>query len=320
MGFIDRLDPELVPMIEATPAEGFFDWRDLAATRAAIDQMLAALAAGIPDSPRVAREDRAVPGLEGAPAVPVRLYRPRDAIGALPCLVWIHGGGYVLGTLAMDDGSMQDIVETIGCVAVSVEYRLAPEHPFPAPLEDCYAALKWAFDHADEIGIDARRIAVGGASAGGGLAAGLVLLARDRGEIAVAFQLLFYPMLDDRNVTASSRSISDPRVWNREANLFGWRAYLGGEPGGDGTSPYASPTRATDLAGLPPAFIPVGTQDLFLDEDVEYALRLARAGVTVELHVYPGAFHASEWFLPTAALSRRMLADRNDALKRAFQP
>jgi acetyl esterase/lipase len=320
MDFVERLDPELAAVLQTLPAEGLSNWQDLPGTRAGFDQMLATLTADLHDSPNVSTEDRTVPGPVGAPKVVVRIYRPVGASGSLPCLFWIHGGGMVLGNIEMDEFNMQHVVEAVGCIAVSVEYRLAPEHPFPAPVEDCYAALKWTHAHADELGADRGRIAVGGASAGGGLAAGLVLLARDRGEVPVAFQWLIYPMLDDRNSTPSSHAISDPRVWNRESNLFGWRAYLGVEPASEGVSPYAAPARATDLSNLPPTYIPVGSQDLFLDEDADYALRLARAGVPVELQVYPGAFHGSELFAPAAALSQRMVTDRDRALKRALHP
>lgn len=320
MDFLDRLDPELAAVLETLPPEGLFSWQDLTATRVGLEQMFATMSADVPDSPTVVKQDRVAPGPDGAPEVSVRIYRPAQSVGPLPGLFWIHGGGMVLGSLAMDDHNVQHVVDAVGCVAVSVEYRLAPEHPFPAPIEDCYAALKWTHAQASDLGIDPRRIAVGGASAGGGLAAGLVLLARDRGEVPVAFQWLIYPMLDDRNMTAASHAITDPRVWNREANLFGWRAYLGTEPGSEGVSPYAAPARATDLSNLPPAYIPVGSQDLFLDESADYAMRLARAGVPVELHVYPGAFHGSELFAPGAAVSQRMIADRDQALKRAVHP
>jgi acetyl esterase/lipase len=320
MDFIATLDPELAAGLQSIPIPDPINWQDLPSTRAALGEMMAALTAGLQDSPNVVKEDRTVPGPEGAPEVPIRVYRPGEAAGPLPCLFWIHGGGMVLGTIEADDHPMQQLVETVGCVAVSVEYRLAPEHPFPAPLEDCYAALRWTHQHAAEIGADQSRIAVGGGSAGGGLAASLALLARDRGEVPLAFQWLIYPMLNDRNITPSSRAITDPRTWNRESNLNGWRAYLGVEPGSEGVSPYASPARAADLSDLPPAYIQVGSQDLFLDEDAEYAQRLARAGVPVELHVYPGAFHGSEALVPAAALSRRMLADRIEALRRALHP
>jgi acetyl esterase/lipase len=179
--------------------------------------------------------------------------------------------------------------------------------------------LCWTANHAGDLGIDPGRITVVGASAGGGLAAGLTLLARDRAEVAVAHQVLIYPMLDDRNVTASSQIVGTP-VWNRAANLLGWRAYLGREPGGDDVPAYAAPSRATDVTNLPPTFIGVGNLDVFRDEDIEYALRLLAAGVPTELHVYPGAVHGFEVIVPTAAVSQRCQSDLDDALARALAP
>lgn len=248
----------------------------------------------------------------------MRIYRPEDAQGSLPAVLWIHGGGMVLGNIDQDDLFCKAIAKDVDCTVVSVEYRLAPEHPDPAPLEDCYSTLRWLASNAVEIGADASRIVIGGASAGGGLAAGLALLARDRDEVNVAFQLLIYPMVDDRNITPSSQAITHPSVWNREANIAGWRAYLGGEIGADDVSPYAAPARASDLSGLPPAYLAVGELDLFLDEDIDYTQRLLQAGVSTELHVYPGAFHGSDMFVADSELSQRWVADRNDALKRAL--
>jgi acetyl esterase/lipase len=224
----------------------------------------------------------------------------------------------VLGDVAMSDDSCAAMAHELKIVVASVEYRLAPEHPFPAPLEDCYAGLAWLSACADERGVDRARIAIGGPSAGGGLAAGLALLARDRGEVPVRFQLLVYPMIDDRNATPSSRAITDPKVWNRHANEVGWNAYLAGRAGADDVSPYAAPARATDLAGLPPTYINVGDLDLFLDEDLAYARALMAAGVPVELHVYPGAFHGSNAFVSRSALSQRWTADERAALHRAL--
>ena len=264
----------------------------------------------------VTTADRKAPGPAGAPEVFVRIYQPTDRPATLPALLWIHGGGYVLGSVERDDLLAKHLARVGQCVVASVEYRLAPEHPFPAPVEDCYAALKWLSAHSAEFGVNKSRIAIGGASAGGGLAAGLALLARDRAEVEVAFQLLIYPMIDDRNIAPASATVPDAFVWSRENNRMGWRALLGREPGGADVSPYAAAARATDLRGLPPAYIPVGDLDLFLDENITYAQRLLAAGVPTELHVYPGAFHGFNGFVPGAEISRRFNGDRDNALKR----
>jgi acetyl esterase/lipase len=320
VGFTQRLDPELAAALREMPAERVMDWNDLPATRELVAQMFAQTNVGSPDSEKVLREDRMIPGPQGAPEVPIRVYRPAGDSGALSGLLWIPGGGYVMDTVEREDLVARHIVEEVGCVVICVQYRLAPEHPFPAPVEDCYAVLRWSAEGATDLGIDSDSLAVGGASAGGGLAAGLALLARDRGEFNVSFQLLVYPMIDDRNVTPSSYEITDTRVWNREANLFGWNSYLGGEAGGENVSHYAAATRATDLSHLPTVYIAVGTQDLLVDENVEYAQRLMREGVPTELHVYPGAFHGSDAAVPGASISQRFIADRDEALRSAFTP
>jgi acetyl esterase/lipase len=294
------------------------DLTKIPAARVKMNKMVATLLASLPAVEGVKVRDQLVPGLQGDPEVLIRIYRPNEQPQTLPALYWIHGGGYVMGDIEQDDRLMKQLVNRIGCVAVSVNYRLAPEHPFPAPVEDCYAGLKWLFAHAPELGVDPSRIAIGGASGGGGLAAGLALLVRDRGEMQVAFQLLIYPMIDDRNVTPASHAITDSRMWNREANRLGWRAYLGRDGGGADVSPYAAAARATDLTNLPPAYIPVGALDLFVDENIEYAQRLIQAGVPTELHVYPGAFHGFDLFAPSAKVSKQFKADRDSALKRAL--
>jgi acetyl esterase/lipase len=246
----------------------------------------------LPPFPDVDVTERHVPGPQGAPEVRVLVYLPKSAPRPLPALLWIHGGGYVLGSADQDDPQVKNIVDQIGCAAVSVDYRLAPETPHPGPVEDCYAALKWLQEHAAELGVDPGRIAIGGASAGGGLAAGLGLLARDRGEVPLAFQLLIYPMLDDRTVShPDPHPYTGEFIWTHDANRFGWTSLLGQEPGSEGVSPYAAAARAEHLAGLPPTYICVGALDLFLEEDMEYARRLIREGVPTELHVYPGAYH-----------------------------
>lgn len=216
MDLTQKMDADLVAVYQQIPEEGIINWEDLPGTRKMLAGLFEQVTADVPDSENVTKEDRRVPGPEeGAPEVPVRVYRPAENSGTLPGILWSHGGGYVIGSVEEDDFLCQHIAETVGCVVVSVGYRLAPEHPFPAPLEDCYAALKWMAGNAIELGIDPARIAIAGASSGGGLTAGLALLARDRGEVSVAFQTLVYPMIDDRNETPSSHSNAASRAWSR---------------------------------------------------------------------------------------------------------
>ena len=216
----------------------------------------------------------------------VRMHRPRAAAEKAPAVLWIHGGGYVWGSAAVNDRAVRRMSEELDVLVASVEYRLAPEHPYPAALDDCYAALRWLAGRDD---IDHERIVVAGKSAGGGLAAAVALRWIDAGLTRLAGQVLIYPMLDDR--TAQRSEISAARGWPPEDNRFGWRAYLGCQPGGNGVSPYAAPARRVDLSGLPPTWIGVGTEDLFHNEAVEYADRLRAAGVPTQLALVPGAYH-----------------------------
>jgi acetyl esterase/lipase len=318
MNFVEQLDPELKAVMERMPTDRTLDLTKISAARARMKKLVLEMLATFPQVEGVSQEDRFAPGTQGGPPVRVRIYRADDQSSKLAALYWIHGGGYVMGDIDMDDRLMKQMVKRIGCVAASVDYRLAPEHPFPTPVEDCYTGLKWLFAHADELGVEPARIAIGGPSGGGGLTAGLGLLARDRKEVQVAYQLLIYPMIDDRNATAAAHAITDPRVWNRESNRLGWKAYLGRDGGGADVSPYAAATRATDLSNLPPTYISVGTLDLFVDENIDYAQRLIQAGVPTELHVYPGAFHGFDMFAPSARVSKQFKADRDNALKRAL--
>jgi len=264
-----------------------------------------------PLSDAVVRRDHLVPG---DPEVPVRVHRPGGADGLLPCVYSIHGGGYVLGSHLMDDPKFDAWCPTLGIVGVSVDYRLAPESSYPGPLDDCYRGLKWVYDNADELGVDRHRIGIAGISAGGGLAAALGLLARDRGEVPLAFQLLDCPMLDDRQQTPSSQ-LAGLAVWSRETNTFGWRCYLGDLYGADDVPYTAAPARCADLSGLPPTFVSVGTVDGFRDEDIDYAVRLNQAGVPCELHVYPGASHGYQ-IAVDAAITRQSSRDVLDWLAR----
>ena len=262
--------------------------------------------------------DLEVPGPAGAPAVPVRMYRPRSARGDIPVLVWMHGGGMILGNHLSEQASNVAFARDLGIAVVSVGYRLSPGSPAPAAVEDCYAVLEWLVAHARAQAVDATRIAVGGASAGGGLAAATSLLAHDRGRIAPAFQLLVYPMLDDRTVLRTDLDTTDARFWLPGSNRYAWSAYLGEDPGGPDVSAYAAPARRADLSGLPPAWIGVGTLDLFHAEDVRYADRLSQAGVAVELEVVPGAFHGFDVLFKNTPVSRDFWNAQSDALRRGL--
>jgi len=264
-------------------------------------------------------ESRTIPGPAGAPELKVLIYRPKQAKGALPCIFHIHGGGFVGGTAESMEGLHRHAVTELGCVLVTVNYRLAPETAFPGNVEDCYAALGWVFANSKALKIDPARIGVMGESAGGGLAAALALLARDRGEYNLAFQHLIYPMLDDRTCAVDAHHpFAGEYIWHPHNNAFGWTSLLGGvEPGSDGVSPYAAPARAESLAGLPRTFISTGSLDLFLEEDLEYARRLLRAGVPVEFHIYPGGFHAFD-IAPDATISKAARRDSLEALRRAL--
>jgi acetyl esterase/lipase len=311
----DHIDPDvrgpLDQLLQLMPG-GFNAVADIVERRAAALQLLAALE--VPPNPNVVSADRAIPGPQGAPDIMVRVYRPVDATGTLPGIYFIHGGGMVLGNMDGEDPVASTICERVDAVVVSVEYRLAPEHPYPAPVEDCYAGLAWMARNAAELGFDPDRLAVYGGSAGGGLTIATSMLARDRGFPALRFQMPIYPMIDDRNETPSSHEITDIGIWDRSANIEAWQWYLGsGEP-----DQYAAPARAEDLAGLPATFIDVGTVDLFRDEDIAFATRLMQAGVPTELHVNPGAYHAAEMLAPEAPLSERIWARRIEALRSAL--
>lgn len=246
----------------------------------------------------------------------VRVHRPKDAgPGPLPAVLWIHGGGYVIGVAAQDDGICRRLADGLGAIVAAVDYRLAPDHPFPTPLHDCHDALVWLAGRDD---VDAGRVAVAGASAGGGLAAAVGLLARERGEVALVAQALSYPMVDDRTVLRTDLDERGQRLWTQRSNRFGWESYLGRPPGGDGVDPLAAPARAADLTGLPPTWIGVGTCDLFHDEDVAYARHLRSAGVDCTLLVVDGAYHAFDVAQGRSHLASVFNASQLDFLRGAL--
>jgi len=244
--------------------------------------------------------------------VGVRLYRPADPQGPGPALLWIHGGGYVIGRAVQDDVRCRRFARVLGATVASVEYRLAPEYPYPTPVEDCYSALTWL---AGLPAVDPARVAIGGGSAGGGLTAALALLARDRGEVPVAAQLLVYPMLDDRSADRTDLDSTGYRLWNRSSNKFGWDSYLG-----DADPDIAVPARRKDLSGLPPAWMGVGTLDLFHDEDLAYAERLKAAGVPCEVDVVQGAFHGFDAVASKAEVSQSFFNSQCAFLQKVFTP
>ena len=310
-------DPELLDVIALLPT--VVEWgppESMGEARAAQAQWAPVV------EPRadVVREDRTIPGRPGDPDVEVRIYRPASpSPTALPAVLEIHGGGFVMGDLTMMDGFCDMVAADFPAVVVSVNYRLAPEDPFPAGVEDCYAALSWLADHAAELGVDPARIAVAGQSAGGGLAAATALLARDRGGPDLCFQLLDIPELDDRLDTPSMHQFVDTPLSTAGFQIRSWSWYLGSDyaPGSADVSPYAAPARCEDLRGLPPAFVAVMEFDPLRDEGIVYAMRLLEAGVSTELHAYPGTFHGSG-LVTSAAVSKRHSRDAQGALRRAL--
>lgn len=265
-------------------------------------------------------EERRIPGPVGQPGaseLSVLILRPTGGQGPRPGVYYAHGGGMTMGTNRSGADELALWVDEIGAVAVSVEYRLAPEHPHPAPVEDCYAGLVWTAAHCGEFGIDPARLIIAGSSAGGGLAAGTALMARDRGGPQLAHQILMCPMLDDRGITPSSQELDGEGTWDRTSNVIAWTALLGDARGGPDVSPYAAPARAEDLAGLPAAFIDVGSAETFRDEAIDYAARLSQAGVPVELHLWPGGFHGFDIVAPHTALAQASRATRLGYLRRA---
>jgi len=261
-----------------------------------------------------------IPGQDDRTKIRLRIYKPKTIASPTPVLVWLHGGGYVIGKPEMDDLSCAQYVRELGIIIVSVDYRYAPKNPFPVGLEDSYSALKWAVAHSQQLGMDAKRIAIGGASAGGGLAAALVQHAHDRQEVKPVFQLLVYPMLDDRTVLRADIDDSNSPTWSQKSNRFGWESYLGKKCGAEDVPEYSVPARREDLSGLPQAWIGVGTVDIFHDEDVAYAQRLMERGIECELYIVPGAFHGFDIFDTQIPIVQDFRKSQIAALKKNLFP
>jgi acetyl esterase/lipase len=315
-------DPELVPVLDAFKAAGPKLSDD---TLSEVRRITAEGVPGVevPDltaGGKVHVEEHAAPGPEGAPDITLLVLRPATGVRPFPAIYHAHGGGMVTGTFRSQVETFLPYVVELGAVVVSVEYRLAPEHPDPAPVEDCYAGLVWTAKHAENLFIDPARIMIAGGSAGGGLAAGTALLARDRGFPQLSHQVLMCPMLDDRFETVSSRMLDGEGVWDRNDNMFGWTALLGDRRGGPDVLPYAAPARAEDLAGLPRTYIDVGSADSFRDEAIIYAKRLCEAAVSVDFHLWAGGFHGFDLLAPHAAVSQAANSVRDEFIRRALTP
>jgi acetyl esterase/lipase len=261
-----------------------------------------------------------IPRQEDPKPIRLRIYRRKAQASLAPVLIWLHGGGYIIGNPEQDDPACIQYVHELGITVVSVDYRCAPEHPFPRALEDSCTALKWVQVQGGLQGMDVSRIAIGGASAGGGLAAALVQYVKTQNEIPLLFQLLVYPMLDDRTCGRSDLAERDFLAWSLESNRFGWEAYLGIKCGSAVVPPYSVPARTEDLRGLPPAWIGVGTLDLFYDEDVAYGKRLTDSGVACETYLVPGAFHGFDLAGLGAQVVREFRQSQIEFMKRNLFP
>jgi acetyl esterase/lipase len=313
------MDREIAAAVTATAIPND-DFSDLPAARNAFDALVAPMLASL-SYDGVELREIAAPGLDCDPSVTIRFLTPGDSAGPLPVLVWIHGGGFAVGTAQSTDQYCVEAVRRLGIAVANVEYRLAPEAPFPGPLNDCYAALRYVHDHAAALGIDPSRIAVGGQSAGGCLAAGVALKARDEGTIPVSFQYLVQPALDDRLTTPSMTDFVDTPIWNRPNAILSWQYYLGERyagPSDPDVSIYAAPSRATDFRGLPATYISTMELDPLRDEGIAYAAGLLQAGVSVELHSFPGTFHGSA-LVRDAQVSKREIDEGFGALGRGLR-
>jgi acetyl esterase/lipase len=311
MSLWDRIDAESRPPLEAlweALPGGLNGIPDIVARRAAMSASRAAAPKGT--FPQLQITEHQYPGPDGS--LTLRLYRPETAAALSPGLIYIHGGGMIMGDLESQDENMREAATELNMPIASIDYRKAPEHPYPAAPEDCYAGVSWVFANTETLGMDPTNIGLMGASAGGGLALAVALMLRDRNGPALKYLLPIYPMIDDRHQTASSHEVVDIGIWDRAGSIEAWGWYLSGAE----ADAYAAPARAEDLSRLPPSYIDVGDLDLFRDEDITLAQRLSAAGVPVEFHLWTGAYHASELFAPKARLSQQIWNTRYQAIRR----
>lgn len=310
-----KYDPVIEEQASTFP---HLDVSDAVRARNALNKFHEALAAeGFkrPSDERIEEIERTIPGPKGSPDLLIRIYMPKDRTAPGPGFVNFHGGGFILGDLEMEHPRCLVMAAEGGAVSVSVDYRLAPENPFPAGVEDCFAGLQWVVDNAAELKIDPNKIAIGGSSAGGSLTAAVALMARDRGGPDVAFQMLFCPVIDDRCETPSMKNGTDLYIWNYQNSLDMWTHYIGKDR--SNVSPYASPARAKDLSDLPPAYVLTCEHDPLRDEGIIYAMRLMADGVPVELHNYPGTVHGFDFLMPSE-ISTRAMNEGIEAFRRAM--
>ena len=312
-----NLDPEFSRILSQPPAY-LGAWSNEIILRKIGREIIYPLIPTPPD-PEVTVTDRLIPGSKGAPDIPVRIYEPKEKKGLLPGVLYLHYGGFTLGSPAHEDATCYRYVKEVKCIIISPDYRLAPENPAPAAYEDCYSTLIWFEANAIALGVDSSRLAVTGLSAGGGLTIAVALMVRDRKGPKLAFQMPIAPAIDDRLKTKSSREFTDPRALNYDSCRRVWNLYLGkGHEDRDDVSPYAAPGRAVDFSGLPPCYTYVGAMDPFRDETIDYINRLMRAGISAGLTLYPGGIHAFEIEIPDAEISKHAVDTAIWSLKRAL--
>lgn len=316
MDILKNMDPQLKRVFANMPKDPREE--DLLATRNRMHEVFQGIRGMYPKNDNVREWEEKIPGMGEAPKVRVKIYEPETPQGTfLPAVLFLHAGGFFLGMPEMSDEACRNLVEFAECKVISVDYRLAPEHPYPAAVEDSYAALKWIFENSAVLDVDPKRVAVCGVSAGGCLAAAVCLMARDKKAFEPCFQMLFYPALDHRHVTQSANAIDDIRTWSTRKSKMAWEAYLG--PEREEIPAYASPATAENLSGLPRTYIAACELDILRDEALEYASRLYQAEVATEFHVFPGTFHAFDAIVPNADVSVRFQGEIIHVLKRVFE-